>query len=282
MSERRRKSSQRLEAQMTAQDAAVFDAHVVPRYNALFGRMLLAEIPQGERRQVLDVGCGTGYPALEVLRRLGDGGRVIAIDSHGALVDLARRRALAETGRRIFFKVESPEALTFGDDVFDLVIGNLVLAGHPQPELALSEMLRVLSPGGTLVLTHALEGTFEEINDAFRELALKRDDSALLSRVDRIGARYPSPSTLEAVLRNAGFEDVQVKTEEFQIPFASAAQIFADPAIRFNALPEWRWVAGFEAASEEVLGLVERTLDTYFGGGPLSLRVRGGVAVASA
>src|SRR5690606_15295012 len=121
-------------------------AHVVPRYSALFGRLLLAEVPTGERLQVLDVGCGSGYPALEVMRRLGEGGRVIAIDPDPALVDVARRRALDEAGRRIFFKVESADQLGFGRDVFDVVMGNLALGALETPEQALEEMRRVLVP----------------------------------------------------------------------------------------------------------------------------------------
>ncbi len=280
MSERRRQSSQRLAAVGTAQDAALYDAHVVPRYSALFGRMLLAELPTRERLQVLDVGCGTGYPALDVLRRLGDGGRVIAVDPDPALLEIARRRALEEAGRRIFFKVESAEQLSFGDEVFDLAIGNLALGAFDAPERALAEMHRVLVGAGRLLLTHALSGTFEEVFDMFREVALKMDDGRVAQRIDRIASRYPSAPTLEAVVGAAGFSDVSVKTEEFQIAFGSAAEIFTDPMIRLIALPEWRWVAGFEEGSEHVLDHVQRSLDTYFGGGPLSLRISAGLVSA--
>lgn len=279
---RRRQSSQRLAAVGTAQDAALYDAHVVPRYSELFGRLLLGELPANERMQVLDVGCGTGYPALEVMRRLGDGGRVIAIDPDPSLMDVARRRALDDAGRRIFFKVESAEQLSFSDEVFDVVIGNLALGSLEAPEHALAEMMRVLVPAGRLVLTHALAGTFEEVLDMFREVALKNDDPHIGQRIDRLAGRYPSAATLEAAVAGAGFEDVTVKTEEFQVAFASAAQIFADPMIRFVALPEWRWIAGFEEGSETVLDQVQRSLDTYFGGGPLSLRVSAGVVTARA
>ncbi len=278
----RRQSSQRLAAIVSSHDAALYDAHVVPRYSALFGRLLLAEVPTRERTQVLDVGCGTGYPALEVMRRLGEGGRVIAVDPDAALIDVARRRGLDDAGRRIFFKVENAEQLSFGDEVFDAVIGNLALGAFEAPERALAEMLRVLVPSGQLVLTHALAGTFEEVLDMFRELSLKHDDAAMAQRVERLVARYPSPSTLEAVVAAAGFEDVRVRAEDFQIAFGSAAEIFADPMIRLVALPEWRWLAGFEQGSETVLDQVQRTLDTYFGGGPLSLRVCAGVVTARA
>lgn len=269
-------------AARTPQDAALYDAHVVPRYSALFGRMLLAELPARERLQVLDVGCGTSYPSLEVLHLLGEGGRVIAIDPDAALVDVARRRALEEANRRIFFKIEALEQLSFGDEVFDVVIGNLAMTALEAPEHALAEMRRVLVPGGRLLLTEALAGTWEEVTDMFREIALRTDDGALASRLDRIGARYPSAAELEAKVAAAGFRDVAVELEEYQLTFASAADIFTDPAIRFVALPEWRWIAGFADGSERVLEQVQRSLETYFGGGPLSLRVSAGLVTARA
>jgi ubiquinone/menaquinone biosynthesis C-methylase UbiE len=266
----------------TAQDAVTYDTHVVPRYSSLFGRMLLARLPRDERVQILDVGCGSGYPALDVLRRMGPGSRIVAVDPDAALVDLARRRALDEAGRRLFFKVVAADALPFGEDVFDLVTANLALATFQQPEGALSEMYRVLTRGGRLLLTQPLVGTFEEVLDMFREVALKRDDTALGQRTARIAARYPEAGTLEAVVRGAGFEAVEIRTEELQIPFGSAAEIFTDPMIRFVALPEWRWIAGFEEGAEELLGQVQRHLDTYFGSGPLTLRVHAGLAIARA
>ncbi|HJL15206.1 MAG TPA: methyltransferase domain-containing protein [Sandaracinaceae bacterium LLY-WYZ-13_1] len=283
MSRRRRhSSSQRLTAVDTAQDAALYDTQVVPRYSALFGRMLLRHVPTRERLQILDVGCGSGYPALEVLEQLPSGGRVIAVDPDPELIDLARRRALDDAGRRIFFKVESADGLSFGDEVFDVAVANLALPSFQQPEIALAEIHRVLIPGGRLLLTQPLAGTFEEVFDMFREVALKRDDQALSQRIDRIAARYPSPPTLEAVLLGAGFATVELHTEEFQLPFGSAAEVFTDPLTRFVALPEWRWIAGFDEGGEAILGQVREHLETYFGGGPLSLRVHAGLAIARA
>lgn len=278
-----RQSSQRFRVQATTpEDAAIYDAHVVPRYSSLFGRLLLAKVPSRERIQVLDVGCGTGHPTTEVLARLGEGSRVIAVDPDSELLDVARCRALDDTGRRIFFKCAMAEELAFGNEVFDLVISNLAFGAFVQPERALAEIHRVLIDGGQLLLTHTLAGTFEEVFDVFREIALRRDDAALSSRIERIQGRYPNPETFEAVFTNAGFEQVVVTDEEFQLTFPRATEILADPVIRFVALPEWRWVAGLEDDGKAILREVESTLDTYFGHGPLTLRVRAGLVSARA
>jgi ubiquinone/menaquinone biosynthesis C-methylase UbiE len=267
---------------MSAEDAASYDAHVVPRYSALFGRMLLSEVPSRERMQVLDVGCGSGYPALEILRRLGEGGRVIAIDPDPGLLDLARRRALDDAGRRIFFKVETAEQLSFGDEVFDLIVANLGLSSVDRPDRALHEMHRVIASAGKLVITQALAGTFEEVLDMFREIALKHEKTALAQRVERVAARFPTASTLEAAVAGAGFNEVRVTVEELTLPFPSAAAIFRDPMLHHIALPEWRWIAGFEEGGERLLDEVARSLETYFGRGPISLHVQAGLVTARA
>ncbi len=268
------------------QEAALYDAVVVPRYSALFSRPLLDAIPTGTRGQVLDLGCGTGHPALEVLRRIADHGRVIAIDRDSGLIDLARRRAVESSGKRIFFKVESMDELSFGDEVFDLAVGNLIFgaldadASAVGEKTALGEIRRVLVPGGRALLSRPLAGTFEEVLDMLREVALRRDLVGAQKRLDLLATRHPTQSAWAAQLSGAGFTDVQVVATEHRLAFKNARELFADPLIRAIAMPEWRWIAGLEPGSETVLEEAERALETYFAGGPLSLSVVAGSARA--
>lgn len=273
-------SARRPSPTTTPHEAGVYDSVVVPRWSQLFGRMLLPRIPSGTRGQVLDVGCGTGHPAFEVMRRLGEAGRVIAIDRDAALVDLARRRALEAAGKRIFFKVEPVESMSFGDEVFDLVVGNLAMGSVEDEGAAYGEIRRVMVPGARLLLTRPLSGTFEEVLDMFREIAVRRDLTALQRRIDHLGARYPSALGWRARLSGAGFVEVEVEIEDLKIPFRNARELFADPMLRIVAMPEWRWLCGMQAGDEAVLAEAERALDTYFASGPLTLTVKAGIAEA--
>jgi len=71
----------------------VWESVVTPRYAAIFGQLILREIGRGTREQVLDIACGTGHPSLELLKRLGEGARIVAIDRSSKLLDVAQRRA---------------------------------------------------------------------------------------------------------------------------------------------------------------------------------------------
>lgn len=262
----------------TDEEAALYDASVVPRWSARFGQLILRRIAPGLRAQVLDIGCGTGHPAFSLLERLDQGGRVIAIDRDQGVVDLARRRAMVVPGNRIFFKVESADDLKFGNDVFDVAVGNIVLGELEDPAKALSDLYRVLVPEGRVLMTQPLAGTFVEVLDMFREIANGSGDQALLGRVDTVAARYPTAETFAAPFEDAGFDDVKVVSEPFKMSFLNAAQLFQDDTIRFVGLSEWRWIAGFDPGGEALLDEVERRLDVYFGGGPLSLTVVAGLA----
>lgn len=266
----------------TEEEAALYDALVVPRWSARFAQLILRSIPAGLKAQVLDVGCGTGHPSFSILERLDARGRVIAIDSDVTLVDLARRRAMALPQNRIFFNVESAEVLKFGDGVFDTIVGNLVLGEIEDPLRALAELRRVLAPDGHILMTQALRGTFVEIYDMFDEIAASSDDDDLRLRLEEASHRYPEERSLAAPFRAAGFGDVEVTTETFRLTFRNAAQIFTDETVRFVGLSEWRWIAGFQPGGERLLEEVQRRLDVYFAGGPLSLTVVAGLVSARA
>ncbi|MCB9618620.1 MAG: methyltransferase domain-containing protein [Sandaracinus sp.] len=260
------------------QDARLVDAVVVPRYAAHFARLLLASVPS-DARNVLDVGCGTGHLSFHVLSRLGSGGRVIAVDRDEGLVDLARRRGWEEIGRRLFFKVEDAESLSFGEGVFDAVVSNLLYPELPDPARMLAEVRRVLVPGGPLLLTTPLRGTFVEALDMLREGAVAEDDAALAARVEADAAREPTPETLADTLRQAGFAKVEVRQETFRLSYRSAAELFADRLVRLVGTPRWREAAGETDADRRLAGM-QRALDVYHGGGPLSLTVHAGCVVA--
>lgn len=269
--------SQKARRATTEEDAALYDSEVVPRYTSHFAQLILEEFDSPLGGTILDVGCGTGHPTFELLSRIQDTGRVVAIDNDGAMVDVARRRAHEALGTRVFFKVADVESLQFGDGVFDTVVGNLLIGHIDDPPTVLAELLRVLVPGGRLLVTRPLQGTFQEVLDMFREVALRRGIPELRQRTDEIAAKYPTLGAFGAQIRAAGFSDVKVRERHFRLPFRNARSLFTDPVVRAIGIAEWRWIAGLSDDGPELVEEVERCLNIYFGGGALSLSVNAGL-----
>ncbi len=96
----------------------------------------------------LDVGCGTGFFALQLA---GLGHRATGVDVAEEMLSRAKEKAAA-AGLDIDFSAADAEDLPFPADSFDLVIERHVIWTLPEPARALAEWARVLRPGGHLVL----------------------------------------------------------------------------------------------------------------------------------
>lgn len=145
-----------VKAQVTAhwdRRAAHFDADfghsiATPAERAAWDRILALVVPQGRALDALDVGCGTGFLALELAMR---GHRVTGVDLAPAMLDLARNKAAA-LGLAVHFQEADAENLPFPAGRFDLVISRHVLWTLPHPEAAIDDWMRTLRPGGRLAI----------------------------------------------------------------------------------------------------------------------------------
>lgn len=266
----------RRERTSSSQEVRIFDDVVVPRYRALFGRLLTDELPH-DARTILNLGCATGRLADRILdSSSSESARVVAVDSDAGLIDLARRRGYVETGKRLFFKVEPFESLSFGDEVFDAVVANLLFERAPNAVATLKEMRRVLVPRGRVILTTTLRDTWVEVLDMFREIAIKEDDAELAKRTEEAASRDPRVETVVEWAREAGFTDVRIREETFRLSFRSAGEAFLDPLVQSIALPTWETIAD----GPRLLERAQRALDVYHGGAALSMTIHAAVLSA--
>jgi SAM-dependent methyltransferase len=106
-----------------------------------------ARVRVGQR--VLDVACGTGVVAVTAARL---GARVTGLDLTPELLTRARENA-AISQTEIDWHEGDAEKLPFGDAEFDVVLSQFGHIFAPRPDVATSEMLRVLKPGGTIAFS---------------------------------------------------------------------------------------------------------------------------------
>jgi ubiquinone/menaquinone biosynthesis C-methylase UbiE len=262
--------------------ARIYDDQIAPVWGTRFGRMLLRNLSVPEKGQVLDISCGTGYPTVEILRRMTDGSRIIAIDASSAMLDVARRKIadLGPLGKKgVFFRTESPvPKLSFADDVYDLVVCNLGLSEMPSIEVALRDFARVAKVHGEVRCTVPLAGTFEEFHDLYREVLVKHDKHDALDRLERHIARYPTIDHVERCMRSANL-DPQIEVEEFTLLFKSSREFFFAPVIEYGPLSEWKEIAGAGQEMQDVFWYIKEAIDAYFDGRPFQITVKAGCLI---
>ena len=142
-----------------------------PIYDLVFGPVFKqgrrAAVVAAERigGQILEVGVGTGLSLSDYAKP----NRITGIDISAGMLEKAHKRVEALKLRHVDrLSVMDAENLTFPDASFDVVVAQYVVTAIPNPEKALDEFVRVVRPGGEIILTSrigaetGLRGTLEK------------------------------------------------------------------------------------------------------------------------
>jgi 2-polyprenyl-6-hydroxyphenyl methylase/3-demethylubiquinone-9 3-methyltransferase len=197
-------------------------------------------------RRVLDVGCGTGALASALAER---GARVWGVDASEEMLAVAR----AAVGTRVGLKLGRAEELPFKDAWFERVVLRLVVHLVDRPR-ALSELARILVPGGRASIATFTEGHFEWywLTSVFPEVG----------EIDR--RRFPRPDALEAELLEAGFATTRttILGQRRSISRADALERIRGRYIStLRLLDEETYAAGLARAERELPEEIESVLE---------------------
>jgi len=127
-----------------------------PVYDIVFGpvfrqgRRAAVKAADAVGGRILEVGVGTGLS----LDSYGRGTRIVGIDISEPMLDKARKRVEARGLTNVeALEVMDAEHLAVPDASFDVVVAQYVVTAIPNPEKALAEFVRVVRPGGEIILT---------------------------------------------------------------------------------------------------------------------------------
>ena len=230
-------------------------------WSAPFGLVLLDVVRLRPGMRLLDVGCGPGFPLLELAGRLGPGARAVGLDPWAAALDRARGKARQRGLETVELVEGAAEAMPFADASFDVVVSNNGLNNVADQARSYAECRRVLAPGGQLVATMNLPASMHELYEPFAAILREREGEAGVRRLqEHIAARRQPVAQTTAALERAGFEVVRVLERSFTLRFASARALFTSPFIRLAFLDAWRAVPA-PAQTDEAMRELEARLE---------------------
>ena len=223
----------------------------MPFWSAPFWQALLDAVRLLPGQKALDIGCGTGFPILELAARLGRMGEVTGLDPVAALLERARAKAQARGLANADFVVGSAEGMPFEDGRFDLLVSNNGLNNVADPGRALAECRRVSAPMAQLVFTANLPGTFELFYEYWEALLeeCRHLDCIQALRQHRLAKRRPVEAWTTLV-QGAGFRVTAAREHAFRWSFLDGTALFGHPFIRLGFLQPWIEVMGEDRARE--------------------------------
>lgn len=160
----------------------------------------LAQVEEGDA--VLDLGSGAGIDCFLAARRVGPRGRVVGVDMTPAMVERARATAEREGIENVEFRLGEIESLPVADESMDVVVSNCVVNLSPDKGRVFREALRVLRPGGRLVVSDLV--LLKPLDER-----LRRDVSLY---VGCVAGALLREEYLAAIL-DAGFSEVEILSE---------------------------------------------------------------------
>jgi ubiquinone/menaquinone biosynthesis C-methylase UbiE len=212
----------------------------VALWSAMFGQLLLEEVPLANVTNALDVGCGTGFPLIELAERLGNRAHVRGIDPWtGGLKRAAEKIAIRGT-LNVTLHEGSASAMPFTDATFDLIVSNLGVNNFDDRTGAIRECRRVAKSGATLALTTNLQGHMREFYEVFEEVL--RDDAEALVRLRDHVAHRATVASVRELLENGGFAVTRVVEREGSMRFADGTALLNHYFIKLGFLDAWKKV----------------------------------------
>jgi len=171
----------------------------------------------------LDLGCGRGHVLFPVARAVGPSGRVVGTDLSVRMVQACAAQAAAEGLNQVSVAVGDAAAPDFPAGSFDLVTAGMVMFFVPAPRAAVRAVARVLRPGGRLAMS-----SFGPSDPKFAEvmgiLYRHREGPPWEENPDK---PFDTPDGIVAMLREAGYTDVEVEETDHEIRFADIDQYWA-------------------------------------------------------
>lgn len=243
-----------------------------PFWSVPFGMMMLERVRMRPKMNVLDIGCGTGFPILELAQRLGDTCRLYGIDPWTRGIERLNFKAGVFGLENVKAVQGMAERLPFEANLFDLIISNNGLNNVQDQGRALAECFRTLRRAGQLLITYNLPGTMKEFYEIFALTLNEFGRAEWIARMHEhiLDKRKPLGS-MKKMLNRAGFRIEAVGRRGFSFRFLDGSALLRSFFIVHGFLEPWKKIIGRKDL-RRFFGLLEKNLNR-------AARERGGLSL---
>jgi len=265
------------EAKSQKELAFLQDLYVATDWGERFAALVDAHVEAPKEGRALYVAAGTGGHALALQESAGEKLKLICVDANEECLELARAKAVMfREGTQ--FQREQPNALSFADNQFDLVLGDASLAAPSEWKSWLTEMVRVAGSGATIAWWLPTYSSFGEFFSIYWEALLNAGLEEHSSQVENLITGLPTVAEVEAWAGKAGLEDVVSWTAIEEFDYESGEQFFNSPLITDFLLKNWL-ASVPEVSRERVMQELAKIIDEERHSGEFALTLKATLVV---
>ena len=257
--------------------AFLHDLYIAPDWGERFAELVDEHVKAPSEGRALYVAATTGGHALAFQERAGHKLELLCVDENAECIELARAKASALHEKTVFQR-EDPDALSFADNQFDLVLGNSSFRRPANLKSMLAELVRVAKAGATVAWWLPTASSFGEFFSIYWEALHNAGSDDLGLEVEHLISDLPTVSDVENWAENAGLEEIDSWTAIEEFGFESGEQFLSAPLVSDFLLPNWLALLA-EAARTRVIDELSKIIDEERHRGEFALTLKATLVV---
>jgi len=213
----------------------------LPLWSAAFGQELLAHIRFQKGMNVLDIGCGSGFPLITLAQRLGDTCKIYGLEPNEVSFARAKNKIDLLHLDNISLSKSTAEEMNFNDGFFDMICSNNGLNNVQDIELSFNNCRRVAKNKCLFIYTMNLQGTMPIFYETFINVVKAIPDVNIEKKIDRHihNKRKPLDYLLDLTER-ADFKILKTIERHFYMNYIDGTAFLNDFLIRSWFMPLWK------------------------------------------
>lgn len=211
-----------------------------PVWSAVSGLLLLENIKLIKNAKILDIGCGTGFPTIEIAQRIGNTTKVYGLDIWKKGLEKAEDKANYKNVKNVKFIEGVSQNIPFKDCYFDEIVSNYGFNGKNANIYAFMESYRVLKNKGifcfTVILPDSLKKFYKLLYYSIKSKNVKKAKKIINNHIKQKRLNIYSYRRL---LKDSNYKRIKVARKSFKINFAHSEAFWKYFFFRLNFVKDW-------------------------------------------